>query len=952
MAVATPPDLDPFRFERKARESRIQESEGRVYLAAVDWFDAQEAETVRRLRAASTRKGTRHWAYEVWDPSAEKKALDPEKVFPPDKMAATFDDSPLPGEIVKVWEAYGRETGDALGIAFDLHDPEVTKAILARQNLVRGASDETYSKIRSQIIAGEANGETIAQIEKRVRGVFAQARGYRARMIARTETISSANGGSIAAARQSGVVGRKRWLSASDGRTRQAHALADGQEVGLDDDFIVMGEAIDHPGLGSAANAINCRCTMTFVRNAEGVGDEETPIEPDSSGDGLPFLPPDQARGMTKELGQHFLDEFARLEQGYEGGVQNLSKDQIQAILDYTGAGSGDRDFVALQEALRGERPMTPDLKKYRDDLNDALRVLDEGRTTDRPEVVYRRVRPDEIRGLGLDDLDVGDSFQVDQFWSTSIEPGRFSIGTDPSDLVVEIIPRSGSGAYVSPASRYGSSGSQAGEWEYLFGSGRRFQVVEVLDDVPYGPAGQFRTRVLQLVEIADDPVAAAQELDDPIRRLAAKAADLRAKAGAADPQEYVDLGEEIAKIARSRVDESSAALQAEFEKAKEAWSKAFGKMNDGSWDFVQKYGGYGDDGLLERWRAANYRLANSTEGEVWDDLIEVVKKQKGSAARKYRLTATQKELVEEVDLDDVKALGKLRNAEDKARKTMRAAEEAAQRANAEAVQEVLEELRDFGRTSKIDFLPGSSGTGMVESQARFFPRDWWDSSDDMPYRIWSRASTKRAHYRDYRRLREAADAIPERTQKAVKAGELQIPKQEGKSLSYTLKDGTSGDTYVRSTTAHELSHRMEDAVPAIKRAEFRFWREATNDGENFGTLSTGFREYGDEDGFWRDYCGRWYGKEPEVLRGWAEKRSVSGSLQESYRDAMKGAFDAVEELDDLDLPFFELLSMGTEELRYGRYGVLDEFMAPGGSYADSSKIRYLRWVVGVLAGI
>ena len=45
--------------------------------------------------------------------------------------------------------------------------------------------------------------------------------------------------------------------------SRDAHKQADGQEVPLDEEFIVDGERLDYPNDsdGSAENVINCLCT-------------------------------------------------------------------------------------------------------------------------------------------------------------------------------------------------------------------------------------------------------------------------------------------------------------------------------------------------------------------------------------------------------------------------------------------------------------------------------------------------------------------------------------------------------------------------------------------------------------------------------------------------------------------------------------------------------------------
>lgn len=89
---------------------------------------------------------------------------------------------------------------------------------------------------------------------------------YRARRIARSETIPAANAAKLEGWRQSAVVTEKEWMCAGGPRSRQAHKDADGQTVPIDEPFIVGGEKLMHPGdssMGaSAKNTINCRCTM------------------------------------------------------------------------------------------------------------------------------------------------------------------------------------------------------------------------------------------------------------------------------------------------------------------------------------------------------------------------------------------------------------------------------------------------------------------------------------------------------------------------------------------------------------------------------------------------------------------------------------------------------------------------------------------------------------------
>ena len=59
----------------------------------------------------------------------------------------------------------------------------------------------------------------------------------------------------------------KRWVSNADERTRPSHALANGQEVGIDDDFIIGGKKMSYAGdpKGGASEVINCRCVIVYT---------------------------------------------------------------------------------------------------------------------------------------------------------------------------------------------------------------------------------------------------------------------------------------------------------------------------------------------------------------------------------------------------------------------------------------------------------------------------------------------------------------------------------------------------------------------------------------------------------------------------------------------------------------------------------------------------------------
>ncbi len=139
----------------------------------------------------------------------------------------------------------------------------------ARQ--VRRITDTTRRLVRSAIDDGAAKGWPIPRIATELQKTWRNLSRSRSIVIARTETLSASNAGSISAARHirgtlpdTQVV--KVWLATSDARTRDSHRAANGQERDIDEDFIVNGVAMAHPGdpKGGAGNVILCRCAMTY----------------------------------------------------------------------------------------------------------------------------------------------------------------------------------------------------------------------------------------------------------------------------------------------------------------------------------------------------------------------------------------------------------------------------------------------------------------------------------------------------------------------------------------------------------------------------------------------------------------------------------------------------------------------------------------------------------------
>jgi hypothetical protein len=145
---------------------------------------------------------------------------------------------------------------------------------------ITGITETSRKLVAGEIAAGEAAGETIPEIARRLEQFYLEdVIPNRAMVIARTEVGSAANWAgnfsAVGAAAQADVGMDKEWLSLRDGRTRGTddgdefdHVEADGQRVGLEEPFVVSGERMMYPmdpTLGaSAGNIINCRCTCLY----------------------------------------------------------------------------------------------------------------------------------------------------------------------------------------------------------------------------------------------------------------------------------------------------------------------------------------------------------------------------------------------------------------------------------------------------------------------------------------------------------------------------------------------------------------------------------------------------------------------------------------------------------------------------------------------------------------
>lgn len=122
---------------------------------------------------------------------------------------------------------------------------------------------------RDAVDEGLKKGWGIEKIARKMReNSGAALSATRARRIARTETITASNFGSIEAARSTQIDLLKEWIATDDDRTRQTHRQVDFETVPLSGTFNVGGFPAEFPADPSlpGGERINCRCTLAYIK--------------------------------------------------------------------------------------------------------------------------------------------------------------------------------------------------------------------------------------------------------------------------------------------------------------------------------------------------------------------------------------------------------------------------------------------------------------------------------------------------------------------------------------------------------------------------------------------------------------------------------------------------------------------------------------------------------------
>lgn len=248
----------------KRLQARIDQPVRELKRIAKKEFQRQQNEIGRKLREGKT-YGRGRWVKDA------DRIPTPEELFDLLKEIQAFVDS-FHDVVFDAVELIGDVEFSSLGIAgsFDIDRPEVQAAVKSILTKVATKTNEsTWNDLIEIIREAEEAGEGIPAIQERLSTYFGDRKSdYQTERIARTTMTGASNEGTYEAWKQSEVVRGKTWISALEAnRTRDAHAMAHGQTVGMNEMFEVGGEMLMHPGdpAGSPGNIINCLCGMIAV---------------------------------------------------------------------------------------------------------------------------------------------------------------------------------------------------------------------------------------------------------------------------------------------------------------------------------------------------------------------------------------------------------------------------------------------------------------------------------------------------------------------------------------------------------------------------------------------------------------------------------------------------------------------------------------------------------------
>lgn len=146
-------------------------------------------------------------------------------------------------------------------------------------NMSEGITDTTREMLIRVLTRAQEAGQGFDDIVRQLEDT--ELSKIRARMIARTETVSAANKGAMLGAEESGLVVKKIWIATMDNRTRHDHRAVRTDAIAMDEAFKVGGFDMLQPGDRGgkegrpkvpAKEIVNCRCVISFEPQRDAAG--------------------------------------------------------------------------------------------------------------------------------------------------------------------------------------------------------------------------------------------------------------------------------------------------------------------------------------------------------------------------------------------------------------------------------------------------------------------------------------------------------------------------------------------------------------------------------------------------------------------------------------------------------------------------------------------------------
>lgn len=168
-------------------------------------------------------------------------------------------------------------------ISFDIGSKNVEKFLKKNAgDQIRWINETTRKKLGRALAKAQSKGEGFQDVMTRINNIFKGTISEdRARRIARTETVTLTQFARQEGALQSGVVKKKRWVTAFF-NSRDSHIDVHDTTIDIDKSFEVQNrsggfDSMDGPGdpIASPENLVFCTCVLDFTGTTEEFGDIE-----------------------------------------------------------------------------------------------------------------------------------------------------------------------------------------------------------------------------------------------------------------------------------------------------------------------------------------------------------------------------------------------------------------------------------------------------------------------------------------------------------------------------------------------------------------------------------------------------------------------------------------------------------------------------------------------------